>query len=79
MCTLSVAVRHVPVQPELVRRLAAVSACKAGSVVQVTSLGSEAKLGVDFADVYAGSQLARCAAIEYLYVLYCLHSMAFSP
>ncbi|CAK0784035.1 hypothetical protein CVIRNUC_007238 [Coccomyxa viridis] len=28
-------------------------------MLEVTSLGSEAKLGVDFADVYAGSQLAR--------------------
>ena len=43
------------------------SVWKAGSVVQVTSLGSEAKLDVDFADVYAGSQLARCAAIEHLH------------
>ena len=47
--------------------------------MQVTSLGSEAKLGVDFADVYAGSQLARCAAIERLLELYCLHSKASSP
>ena len=47
--------------------------------MQVTSLGSEAKLGVDFADVYAGSQLARCAAIEGLHGSHCLHSKASSP
>ena len=61
MCTLLMAVPRVSVQPELVQRLADVSVWKAGSAMQVTSLGSEAKLGVDFADVYAGSQLARCA------------------
>ena len=29
------------------------------SCAQVTSLGSEAKLGMDFADVYAASKLAK--------------------
>ena len=69
MCTLSVSMPHVLVQPELVQRPADVSVWKAGSDAQVTSLGSEAKLGVDFADVCAGSELARYAAIEHLHVM----------
>lgn len=61
------AVSHVSVQPGLVRQLSDVPVWRADCDVQVTSLGSEAKLGMDFADVYASSQLAMCAPIKHPY------------
>ena len=64
MFTLPMAVSHATMQPELLRQLAGPPVWKADCVVQVTSLGSEAKLAVDFADVYASSQLAMCAPIN---------------